>query len=80
MPRGQTGPSVVENGLILCRACHQLKTEHRILVEFHWLEPDQVEWLATVRWVAWDADGEPYGNGYRNFGLAPRGTYPQIEW
>jgi len=80
MPRGQCGPSVVENGLILCRGCHQLKTEHAIVIDQHWLDPDQIVWLAAVKWVAWEPDGTPYGNGHRNFAPVGPGEYPQIDW
>lgn len=67
-PRGQGGPSVVENGLVLCSVHHQMKTESRMLIRLSWLEPDQVEWLAEVGWVAWDDAGQPYGRGWRHFG------------
>lgn len=61
VPRSQGGPSVVENGMPLCPECHQLKTEHKVLVQQSWLDPDQVDWLETNRWVWWDEDGEVYG-------------------
>jgi 5-methylcytosine-specific restriction endonuclease McrA len=67
-PKSQGGPSVVENGLPLCRACHAMKTESRIVIEPDWLDSDQVEWLADVGWVLWDSlTGEPSGRGWKHF-------------
>lgn len=73
--RSQGGASDVENGLVLCgpwsrvtpAGCHVRKTEGRMLIEFDWLDPDQVEYLAAVGWVWWDADGVPNGPGCRGF-------------
>lgn len=67
MPRSQGGPSVVENGTMLCRACHTMKTEWRILYERAWLDADQIAWLAQQGWVEWDENGEPRGRGCRGF-------------
>lgn len=67
-PRGQGGPSVVENGLMLCESCHRAKTESRIVIEFAWLDADQIPWLARIGWVTWDGDGQPRGRGWRHFG------------
>lgn len=75
-PRGQGGPSVVENGLLLCRTHHEQKTLGRLKIEYRWLDPDQVAWLADVGWVTWDADGQPYGRGWKHF--APM-TAAEIE-
>lgn len=74
-PRSQGGPSVVENGLMLCGefsrntpgGCHPAKTEHRMLIERSWLDPDQIDWLRDVGRVWWDADGQPHGQGWRDF-------------
>ena len=73
-PRSQGGPSVVENGLLLCRACHEDKTASRIVIEFGWLDADQIPWLAKVGWVAWDDDGQPRGRGWRHFGVRKGGA------
>lgn len=68
MSRSQQGPSVVENGMMLCREpCHRLVTENKIQYEYDWLDPDQIVWLAEVGYVAYDDDGIPYGRGLRNF-------------
>lgn len=66
-PRSQGGPSVVENGLVLCSEHHRAKTESRLLIRYEWLAVDQVLWLAEVGWVAWDDAGQPYGRGWRHF-------------
>lgn len=75
-PRGQGGPSHPLNGLPLCGefsrntpgGCHPKKTAGTMLIRPEWLLPEQVVWLAEVGWVAWDADGQPYGRGWRHFG------------
>jgi len=67
MPRSQGGPSVVENGLPLCSAHHQAKTESRMKIDPAWLDQDQIAWLAEVAWVAWGDDGQPHGRGWRHF-------------
>lgn len=72
-PRGQQGPSVVENGLPLCGTwgdcgAHALKTAGRLMIERSWLDPDQIEWLAEVGWVQWSpVDGAVTGRGWRHF-------------
>jgi len=77
-PRSQGGPSVVENGLLLCGPfapgeCHRRKTEKLLLVERSWLDQDQVDWLASVGWVEW-IDGEPHGRGCRSFAPTEEGA------
>lgn len=67
MPRGQGGPSVVENGTVLCREHHEAKTERRLLYRRAWLDDDQKAWLRDVEWVWWDDDGEVHGRGRRGF-------------
>jgi 5-methylcytosine-specific restriction endonuclease McrA len=67
MPRSQGGPSVVENGTMLCREHHDQKTAGTILYRFEWLDEDQVAWLAQVGWVMWDSDGRPRGRGFKHF-------------
>lgn len=67
MPRSQGGPSVVENGLVLCQLHHQAKTESRILIRPEWLDPDQVAWLREMGWVWWDDAGLPAGRGWKHF-------------
>lgn len=72
-PKGQTGPSEVENGLVLCGAwgscgAHALKTAGSIQIERSWLDADQIEWLAEVGWVCWDPEtGAVSGGGWRHF-------------
>jgi 5-methylcytosine-specific restriction endonuclease McrA len=73
-PKSQTGPSVVENGAFLCRRHHTMKTEAELRYRFEWLDQDQVEWLAKVGWVVWDAAGQPSGRGWKHF--EPRVVHP----
>lgn len=72
MPRSQGGPSVVENGLPLCPTCHWKKTAGTMVIEYHWLARQQVDWLAEAGWVEWDKDGLPKGRGFRRFGKKAR--------
>lgn len=75
MPRSQGGASDPRNGLPLCGefsrntpgGCHPAKTAGRILIRPEWLHPEQIEFLAEAGWVAWDADGQPYGRGWKHF-------------
>jgi len=69
IPRSQGGPSVVENGLPLCPACHQRKTEHahELLIQPEWLTDDQIRWLADNGYAWWDDEGEVYGTSRRIF-------------
>lgn len=67
-PRGQGGPSAVENGLMLCQQHHEQKTNSELTIRFDWLDEDQIEWLEAVGWVWWDESGEPHGRGRRHFG------------
>jgi hypothetical protein len=69
MARSQGGPSVVENGMMLCRECHQRKTERRMLIRREWLDPDQIAWLADVGWVWWDETGAVWGRGRNGFAM-----------
>lgn len=65
IPRGQGGPSVVENGLPLCgafgRGCHDRKTAHLLLVKRGWLDSDQVAWLELAGHAIWLPDGTVAG-------------------
>lgn len=69
-PRSQQGRSDVENGLPLCRTHHEAKTSGTLQIRFEWLTTEQVTYLAEIGWVAWDADGQPSGEGWKHF--APR--------
>jgi hypothetical protein len=66
-PRSQGGPSVVENGMMLCEDHHTAKTESRLKIRYEWLDEDQVAWLQQVGWVWWDDAGEVYGRGRKHF-------------
>lgn len=66
-PRSQGGPSVVENGLPLCRVCHEDKTASLLKIRPEWLDDDQLDWLAEVGWVEWNEQGQPQGRGWRHF-------------
>ena len=72
-PKGQQGPSVVENGLVLCGSwgscgAHERKTRSELLIERSWLDDDQIAWLDEVSWVRWDPEtGDVSGNGWRHF-------------
>lgn len=67
VPKSQGGPYVVENGAVLCHRHHEMKTNSELKYRREWLQPDQVAWLAECGWVAWDADGQPYGRGWKHF-------------
>lgn len=73
-PKGQGGRNDVENGLPLCEEHHRMKTDSQILIEWAWLDPDQIEYLATIGWVEWDADGQPFGRGMKHFAPKPGAT------
>lgn len=66
-PRGQGGRSDVRNGLPLCPTHHEQKTLGKLQIRPEWLTVEQIEYLAEVRWVAWDEQGQPYGRGYKHF-------------
>jgi predicted restriction endonuclease len=69
IPRGQGGPSVVENGLPLCgefgrpgwKGCHPAKTDHELLIRKEWLAPEQVAWLEEHGHARWEKDGTVAG-------------------
>ena len=67
IPRAHGGPSVVENGLMLCPQCHDLKTNHKILIDYDWLTPEQVAWLQDNYYAFWDETGEVHGMRRRIF-------------
>jgi hypothetical protein len=71
IPRAQGGPSVVENGLPLCRVHHSLKTAHDLLVDPAWLDPDQIQWLADQGHAEWLLDGVVVGRHRRLFTDGP---------
>jgi 5-methylcytosine-specific restriction endonuclease McrA len=73
IPRAHGGPSVVENGLMLCPSCHERKTNHELLIQPEWLTDDQIHWLAENGYAWWDSTGEVYGTRRRIF--APRRTH-----
>jgi len=82
MPRAQGGPSVVENGGVLCGnfstasphqgGCHEAHTQLRLLWRKEWLDPDQIAWLSSAGYVWWNEDGEPCGRGSRRFAAERR--------
>lgn len=67
VPRSQGGPSVVENGLPLCRPHHEDKTNGKLKFDRDWFTDEQLTWLEQVGWVAWDDEGRTYGHGWRHF-------------
>lgn len=77
-PKGQGGKSDVENGLPLCEEHHRMKTDSEIVIEWAWLDPDQLEYLARVGWVDWDAEGKPLGRGWKHFGDRPVSKTPGV--
>lgn len=77
IPRSQGGRSDRENGAPLCRDCHYAKTCGTLQYEPEWLLWPTIEYLADNGWVAWDADGEPYGRGLRHF-TAWKATPPDL--
>lgn len=67
-PRSQGGPSVVENGMLLCEEHHTAKTNGELRIQRDWLDEDQIVWLREQGWVWWDDDdGEVYGRGRNHF-------------
>lgn len=87
-PKGQQGPSVVENGMFLCGwrstvtpgGCHPAVTEARLLMRRDWLDPDQVAWLAEVEYVWWDDKGEVWGRGSRRFAPVRVMKEEEVAW
>lgn len=67
IPRAQQGRSDVENGLPLCREHHEGKTAGTLRIRPEWLTAPQIEYLLREGWVAWDAQGHPYGRGWKHF-------------
>jgi len=67
-PKGQGGVNHVGNGLPLCSTCHRRKTDSEIVIEWSWLTPTHLAFLAEVGWVDWDDDGQPFGRGWKHFG------------
>ena len=56
----------IANGTPLCgdfgdQRCHPRKTEHQLLIQRHWLDPDQVTWLEENRYAIWEPDGTVSG-------------------
>lgn len=67
IPRAQGGPSVVGNGLPLCRVHHRLKTDHLLLIAPEWLDPRHVRWLSGEGHAEWLTDGVVIGRHCRIF-------------
>lgn len=77
IPKSQDGTARhdVLNGLPLCgefsRAtrggCHPAKTAGTLKFDAGWFLPEQLDYLASKNWVAWDDQGEPYGRGHKHF-------------
>jgi 5-methylcytosine-specific restriction endonuclease McrA len=61
IPRSQGGPSIVANGTPFCRAHHQMKTDHLLLVKPEWLDADQIKWLSDEGHAEWLDDGTVAG-------------------
>lgn len=62
----------VEDGLPLCSdfglgRCHARKTRHTLRISRGWLDSDMVEWLATMGYAEWQADGSVAGTHCRLF-------------
>jgi hypothetical protein len=56
----------IQNGTPLCgdfgdQRCHPRKTAHQLLIQRHWLDPDQIEWLAERGYTVWEPDGSVSG-------------------
>lgn len=69
--RAQGGPSVVENGLPLCRVHHEMKTNHDLLIDPAWLDHDQIDWLGEQGHAEWCVDGVVVGRHCRLFADGP---------
>lgn len=65
--RGQGGPSVVQNGLPLCRVHHQMKTDHLLLIAPEWLAADMILWLSNEGHAEWLYDGIVVGRHRKIF-------------
>ena len=70
-PKSQGGKNHVGNGLPLCPEHHRQKTDSEIKIEWAWLDPDQLQYLASIGWVDWDEEGQPFGRGFKHFGTRP---------
>lgn len=57
----------VANGLPLCRLHHQQAHSGWLKIRPEWLSPAATLWLADQGYVAWDADGKPYGRKWKVF-------------
>lgn len=74
-PKSQGGLYEPGNGVPVCSwrsvtipgGHHLAKTEGRLKYSPEILLPVTIEYLAAAKWVAWDADGQPYGRGWRHF-------------
>ena len=71
IPRAHGGPSIAENGLVLCREHHEMKTNHDLLVDPTWLDPDQILWLSDNGYAEWLFDGVVVGSRRRIFADGP---------
>jgi HNH endonuclease len=71
IPRSQGGPSVVENGLPLCREHHEMKTAHDLRVDPAWLGEDQILWLSDEGHAEWLLDGVVVGRHRKLFADGP---------
>lgn len=67
IPRAQGGPSVVQNGLPLCRMHHRMKTDHLLLIAPEWLDADMIVWLADEGHAEWLKDSVVVGRHCRIF-------------
>lgn len=77
IPKSQdsTARADVENGLPLCGefsrntpgGCHPKKTRSELRFDPRWFEPEQIAYFARKGWVAWDAEGQPFGRGMNHF-------------
>ena len=55
------GPSVVENGMPLCRRHHDAVHAYLVRISPDWLSDAQIEWLDTHGHARWEDDGTVSG-------------------
>jgi hypothetical protein len=65
--KSQGGPTIVDNGVPMCRTHHEDYDQYRLQMRYEWLAPNQLAWLAGSGYATWDEFGQPVGRGARRF-------------
>jgi len=74
--RSMCGPSVVENGMPLCRAHHDAVHAYLVRVSPDWLTDTQIDWLDRGGHARWEDDGTVSGAHCKLF--APLGEETEL--